>query len=118
MESNWLNELNAGDTVIVESEFGHTHKRLEKVDKVTATQIVIGGLRFRKSDGGCMGEDRSWQRTQLKEPRPGPVRELCKREIVDGITDPELLLLTLEQLQCIRVMIQDAKEAKKIGGGE
>ena len=61
---DWIKDLKAGDKVFVTRG---SHIRLVTVDRVTATQIVIGGERFRKSDGYRMGDSNTYWFTTLKE---------------------------------------------------
>lgn len=60
---DWLNELKTGDKVIVKT--GYYGSDLKKVEKITPTQIVVGGSRFRKKDGYLMGANDIWCTTKL-----------------------------------------------------
>ena len=49
-----LSSLRVGDKVVV---YGRKSKRISTIDKITKTQIVIGNLKFRKSNGTQVGND-------------------------------------------------------------
>lgn len=51
-EQEWLNSLKPGDEVLVG---GRWDDRIDKVGRVTATQIVVGGTKYRKSNGRRVG---------------------------------------------------------------
>jgi len=105
----WLEDLKAGDTVIIDSGVRYIPHSIATVEKVTATQIVLDdNCRYRKSDGRRMGELGSWVRKRLLEADPGKVRNIMRRELAAELTN--LSGLTLEQLQLIRVWVNDAKE--------
>ena len=50
----WLKNLKVGNTVVV---FGRNFKRICTVDRLTKTQVVVGGLKYRISDGGLVDEN-------------------------------------------------------------
>lgn len=52
---SWLNELKPGDEVIQRSGGWVPCRYIRKVGRVTATQVIIGTQRFRKSDGWEVG---------------------------------------------------------------
>lgn len=59
MGNEWLQQLKPGDEVFEPS--GLAGFKPATVDKVTATQIIIGPCRYRKADGGRVGASRySW----------------------------------------------------------
>ena len=66
---NWLEELKAGSQVIVER---YPDDCLTEIERTTKTQLIIGNMRFRKSDGGLVGGS-AWCRTRLLEPVAGKV---------------------------------------------
>ena len=49
-----LSSLKVGDKVVF---YGCNSKRISTIDKITKTQIVIGNLKFRKSNGTQVGND-------------------------------------------------------------
>jgi len=60
----WLKNLKVGNTVVV---FGRNFKRICTVDRLTKTQVVVGGLKYRISDGGLVDEN-NWNYESLHEP--------------------------------------------------
>ena len=50
--NNWKNEIIVGNTVVVRSG---NKLSIQVVDRVTKTQIVIGNMKYRKSDGQMIG---------------------------------------------------------------
>ena len=49
-----LSSLKVGDKVVF---YGCNSKRISTIDKITKTEIVIGNLKFRKSNGTQVGND-------------------------------------------------------------
>lgn len=80
----WLNELTAGDEVIVVSAYANT-ETIERVTRTTNTQIIVGNRRFRKKDGRLVGQT-GYRATRLREPTPDSLRavrdELQRRRLV------------------------------------
>lgn len=67
----WLQEVKAGDKVVlgVSHTMGNTGYYLVSVERVTRTQVIVSvgnsDKRFRKSDGGVVGDNGSgWMRTR------------------------------------------------------
>jgi hypothetical protein len=55
-QTKWLEELKAGDEVMrVYSHTGRNTFAKRKVDRVTATQIIVGSERFKRSGRGWLG---------------------------------------------------------------
>ena len=48
-DQEWLASLKVGDEVIVDVHF--RDPEIAKIDRFTKTQIIVGKMRFRKSDG-------------------------------------------------------------------
>lgn len=77
-EQSWIDALKAGDTVY----FGdYDSGRLCRVDRVTATQVIIGELRFRRSDGRRVGAD-TWDRIRLLEATPERIAAIRRAALV------------------------------------
>lgn len=53
-EQAWRDSLAAGDEIAVTRGWSSGHT-IEKVGRVTSTQIVVGNKKFRKSDGYMVG---------------------------------------------------------------
>lgn len=74
---NWLDELKAGDTVI--NLRGHSSECLCTVDRVTATQIIIGTEKYSKSGGNKIGKG-TWDTNYLAEATPEKVAKIKESE--------------------------------------
>jgi hypothetical protein len=61
-DHEWLASLKAGDEVLADDRW---HPTIDTVERVTATQIIAGNRRFRKSDGYALGRD-SWSRVRIR----------------------------------------------------
>lgn len=60
-----LNELNCGDCALIYvGGFARSYRKVV-IEHATPTQLVAGGLRFRRKDGNIVGAN-SWIRTYLK----------------------------------------------------
>lgn len=79
---SWLQAVKAGDTVLRSQAF--TGEVDVVVDRVTATQIVIGSVRFRRSDGYAIGA-RGWDRTRLIEPTPQALEAARRNRMVAAL---------------------------------
>lgn len=83
----WADALKPGDVVIVSPGFGRDNDRLEKVDKVTPTQIVLAcGSRYRRKDGDLVGNNDRWSRWSIEEPTKEAVERIRKRQAADWIS--------------------------------
>lgn len=76
--SEWLQNLKPGDKVVVGVGNG-SYSRIEAVDRVTATQIIIGGARYRKNNGYRVGD--GWNSGSLKEPTKAMLDEIELRSL-------------------------------------
>jgi hypothetical protein len=65
--SDWLQNLKAGDEVILSGHYGAGV--LAKVSKVTATQVVIGANRYRRDNGRFIGR-RGCSNPSIREATP------------------------------------------------
>lgn len=65
-ETAWLQALKAGDSVVLQRGIGNG-LNVCVVDKVTRTQVVIGGSRFRRDTGREVG-GYTWDRASIVEP--------------------------------------------------
>ncbi len=97
---SWLNGLDAGDEVGVSYRHG---VRLERVTKVTPTQVVTGRDRWRKKDGRRVGEYDRWFPPRLVEATEEVRAEvrlrnlrsrahvLCTRGAIEKMSEADLL---------------------------
>ena len=60
MDNEWLKYVKAGSEVAVSG--GWHGDEIERVDRVTSTQVIIGHARYRRSDGKKMGTSRFYHR--------------------------------------------------------
>lgn len=74
---SWLNGLKAGDTVI--NAQGHGVEYLRTVDRVTATQILIGTQKYSKSGGNAIGKGK-WDTNSLVEATPDKIAKIKEVE--------------------------------------
>ncbi len=81
-----LDEIQAGDEVVHDGGGGFSNKRkLVKVDRTTATQIIIGDERFNR-DGGYLRGSTGYHRTRIFVPNAKAREEVLvemKRDAVD-----------------------------------
>jgi hypothetical protein len=64
--SRSLNDVEVGGLLAVHGRFNDT--RVVKVERITSTQLIAGGERFRKSDGNRVGDSDQWHRTWARVP--------------------------------------------------
>lgn len=115
-EYEWLNTLKPGDKVI-ESSTGIGHlDSVRTVSKVTATQIIVGSTKYRKSNGWKVGSS-GWNSSYLREATPERVQEIAEQrrqiQIANKLVDVrwrQLPLSVLEQVSAI--LEQHAKESE------
>lgn len=76
--SNWTEALNPGDIVAVPERYSSRHS-LQRVDRITATQIVLkDGTKHRRSDGKSVGLD-SWNSYFLRQATPDIINDCQDR---------------------------------------
>lgn len=100
----WLEALKPGDEVFVEDS-------LRRVDRLTATQIIIGGSRFSRSTGRRIGSS-GWRSTCLCEPTPERRREARAAQLRQWArysAPAELLGLTPDQIAQVREVVKTLK---------
>ena len=91
-EYEWLNNLKSGDKVIRRSTGLGAVDEIVTVNRVTATQIIVGSERYRKVNGRRMGKS-TWYSCWIKEATP---------EQVESITNQRRHLKLGRQLQDVR----------------
>lgn len=104
--TEWLESLTVGDEVAVNSGGRYL---IEKVTKVTRTQIVTTYGRFRKSDGRYVGG--SIWRITIIQPVTDTIRnKIRKSELVLKLSRQNgfsFLTLSLDQLERIQAIIDE-----------
>ena len=104
----YLAGLKAGDVVIVHSRVDGYRER--SVDKVTKTQIIVGGAKFRRSDGYEMGPE--WGRESNIEYPTKKVRHIATfRAVRDALRYD----LTLDTIPAMRAALDRAEAALREG---
>jgi len=93
-EQEWLDSLKPGDRVIV---CGRWANSLRTVERLTKTQIVLKGSKFRKSDGGLVGAD-SYNYAYLRSPTEQRVNDIMHQRACDKIGKVAWKVLPLETL--------------------
>lgn len=76
---DFLQTLKPGDLVVVDSNQHSRSQSLEKVDKVTNTQITVGGQRFTRAGGSAIGHGQSYRKPFLREATPELVDLIRRR---------------------------------------
>jgi len=66
---SWLEELKPGDLVAIPISYSRGRHMVERVDRVTATQIIVGHRKYRKSDGRPIPYD-GWSSVSLCKATP------------------------------------------------
>jgi preprotein translocase subunit YajC len=115
-DKDWLNNLKAGDQVIVS---GRWHKDIHKVKKVTPTGIVVvetyNGGEERFKNGREMRKSGIWDfHDELKEATPKAVQAIKNSEMIDDAKhrlEKTQSSLTVDQWRRIKTILDEA-EAK------
>jgi hypothetical protein len=85
-ENNWLAALGPGDVVAVSK--GYNGESLTKVERVTATQIVLAGdRRFNRKSGQRVGERDRWYSEFLFEPTPEVLARIERRRRIATLSN-------------------------------
>ena len=114
MNSNeWLQELKAGDTVIVKGS--HGRREVRTVQRVTPTQIVVGLTKYHKKDGREVGGDYFTQYLkQATAESVAEIRAVAKRNnlrnILRNLDRATTDALTDSQLERIAAILAEGKE--------
>jgi len=104
IDRGWLQDLKAGDDVIVDGRRG---RRLAKVERTTKTQIILAGttVRFRKKDGHVIGGS-TWNFHHLSRVTADNLADINLEKHISAasgllkkIADSKKAGLTLEQAQ-------------------
>ena len=105
-----LASVKVGDKVLYSGGFS-CEQHIETVSRVTATQIICGNMRFRKSDGFAVGSD-SYSRSMIRLGTAEKFAEVRHRNAADRISQTDRAAwrkLTLEQLTTISKWLEEAK---------
>lgn len=98
---SWLEALKVGDPVVISIDgLFKAGLHAHKVDRLTATQIIIGEWRFRRSDGQRIG-GHGWRGADLHEPKPELLARIRRMRLIRFIVGAEknMELLPLDELE-------------------
>ena len=114
MNSRSLESVKAGDVLLISSHFS-SNDRLMSVDRVTKTQVVIGGTKYRVSDGRQLGcGERAWNVPRASIPTPEQretVRiRIAKERLIDRLKSKEI---TPAEVDAMMAACEAAKEQNK-----
>ncbi|MBV7502066.1 hypothetical protein [Achromobacter sp. ACM05] len=100
-DREWLQSLTDGSEVLVTGTW--VKPRIATVDRVTKTQIIVGGSRYSKETRQLIGADR-WSRAQIQQVSDGfresQNKALLKAKILDRLDSA-----TTEELAQINVIL-------------
>lgn len=95
---DWLHNLQVGDEVIVSTRW--YGRFIGKVERATATQLVVNGIRYSRKSGRQTGDHATIN--YLEEPTPervAGVREATRRKgLIERLRHADFDALTTEQL--------------------
>jgi hypothetical protein len=101
----WAEALKEGDEVSLRYRGGRP--KLAKVDRVTPTQIVIGGTRYRKTDAQSMGSGFHFSSIS---PVTDEVREMFERDsLLQWLNSAAKIKATLPQLRAMKAAYEAAQ---------
>jgi len=106
MSKEWLENLKAGDEVAFD---GHIQQRLVSVTKVTAKQIVVGHLRFWKSNGSMVG-GHSLSPCWIIEPTKEIKERILRRDLCKKLRGFDFHTLDTGVLSAILDLISEAQQ--------
>ena len=103
-----LKDLVIGDDVLVS---GMYHRCIAKVDKVTKTQIVVNGVRFRR-DSGCQCCGDSWNRRSISVPTENEISDVKEENL------RKILIHTISSFDFERLSTNELKQVYNIVKGK
>lgn len=105
MANEWLDNLKAGDDVIIEGRFGDGD--LNKVSRLTKTFVIVGRSKFRRNDGYAPGRCNFAQIVEPTKER----RDAIRRHMwADKLQQHKWRYESLETLEKIVVILTDSKK--------
>ena len=103
-----LKDLIAGDDVLV---VGRSCRRIDKIDKVTKTQIVVNNARFRRDSGWQCGGD-SWSSKSISVPTEKEISDIKEENLRDT------LIYAISSLDFKRLSTDELKQVYNIVKGK
>lgn len=107
---NWLEDLKVGDEVVVSGSF--LSYEISRVTHTTATQIHIGGTKYRRDTGVQMGSVSSWNRSSLCEPTQELRDKIEHKKRASSMGIVTWQKLSLDQLRRIAAIVGEGEESK------
>ncbi len=108
-----LKDLVAGDDVLVTGMF---HRRIAKVDKVTKTQIIINGVRFRRDSGWQCGRDR-WNVGKISVPTEKEISDIkeenFRKKLIYAISSFDFKRLSTDELKQLYNIVKGKENEKE-----
>ena len=101
-----MENVKVGDVVI---EHCRWDKAIATVTKVTATQIVIGGDRYRKKDGYLIGSA-GWYRRWISLPKEGELEQLKSQKFIEDVVSE------MNKLTARNITYEQAVKIKEVLG--
>ena len=80
---DWLAQLEAGSLVVVDQGY---HSQAAHVERVTATQIIVGATRFNRKTGYRCGDSGGMTRAALEQATPERLERVNKRRLTDALS--------------------------------
>lgn len=97
--NDWLKELKPGDTVIISRGYYSTNVR--EVEKITVTQIVVGGTRYNRNTGRQCGTQ-GYNTAYIRQATPEKIDQIHREECIStlcGLNAKRLRSLDTETLR-------------------
>lgn len=108
-----LKDLVVGDDVLVS---GMHHRCIAKVDKVTKTQIVVNGVRFRRDCGWQCGSD-MWHTKSISVPTEKEISDIkeenFRKKLIYAISSFDFKHLSTDELKQVYNIVK-SKENERI----
>lgn len=103
-----LDKITVGDSLILNKGGWYCGRSVVTVTKTTPTQIHVGALRFRRSNGRRVG-DSDWRSPSIQVPIDGEIQEVMdeneKAMLCRELDEMKWYTLTLETLRSIKAVI-------------
>lgn len=98
MSTAWLANLEAGSKVAIKRGFGGEHS-ICTVDRVTATQVVVNGIRYNRTNGYQIGSHSSYLRPRIEEATPQRIEAAQRAWLIDQIKNAKFEHVSTDALK-------------------
>lgn len=103
-----IKDLVAGD-VVIHHHSSYVPDTAARIERVTATQIIIGSSRFNRESGRVIGNTERWTFPNIRIPKEGEVQKLVeeseRRLLASKISDMKWGNLSLAQLKQVHTLL-------------